>query len=82
MSIIGWIVLGLVAGFIGSKLIGKDDTGHVGDIVIGMVGALLAGVVYMKADVLGVTMDNVYSILVALTGSVLMLFTYHRILKH
>ncbi len=82
MTIFGWIVLGLVAGFIASKLISKKDTGATIDIVLGTVGALVAGFVFMKADVLGITMENVYSVLVALLGAVVMLFAYHRILKH
>jgi uncharacterized membrane protein YeaQ/YmgE (transglycosylase-associated protein family) len=82
MTIFGWIVLGLISGFIGSKLINKKETSLMVDVVLGMVGALVAGFVFMKADVLGITLENVYSILVALTGAVVMLFAYHRILKH
>eukprot|EP01133_Synstelium_polycarpum_P026948 gene26948-32450_t len=38
MSVIGWIVLGLVAGFIGSKIVNKSGQGLIFDIVLGIVG--------------------------------------------
>ena len=81
MSIFTWVVLGLVAGFVGSKLIVKGDSTLV-DVVLGMVGALVAGFIFTKADVLGLTMVDVYTMLIALLGSMIILFTYHRILKH
>ena len=82
MSIFEWVVLGLATGFIASKLITKNDGKLLTDVVLGMVGAVVAGLVYTKADTLGITMVNVYTILVALIGSMIMLFTYHKILKH
>jgi uncharacterized membrane protein YeaQ/YmgE (transglycosylase-associated protein family) len=81
MSIFTWVVLGLISGFVGSKLIVKGDSTLV-DIVLGMVGALVAGFIFTKADVLGLTMVDVYTMLIALLGSVIILFTYHKILKH
>ena len=82
MSILGWIILGLVSGFVASKLFTKSDANMLVDIALGMVGALVAGFVFMKADVLGITLVNVYSLLVAMTGAVIMLFVYHKVLKH
>ena len=81
MSIFTWVVLGLISGFVGSKLIVKGDSTLV-DIVLGMFGALVAGFIYTKADVLGLTMGEVYTTLIALLGSVVILFAYHKILKH
>jgi uncharacterized membrane protein YeaQ/YmgE (transglycosylase-associated protein family) len=52
------------------------------DVILGMVGAVVAGLVFTKADTLGITMVNVYTILVALIGSLIILFTYHKVLKH
>jgi uncharacterized membrane protein YeaQ/YmgE (transglycosylase-associated protein family) len=81
MSIFTWVVLGLIAGFVGSKLIVKGESTLV-DIVLGTVGALVAGFVFTKADVLGLTMGDVYTMGIALLGSMIILFTYHKILKH
>ena len=82
MSIFGWIILGLVSGFIASKLTAKEGSNLMVDVGLGMVGALLAGIIYMKADVLGITLVDVYSVLVALFGATVILFTYHKVLKH
>jgi len=43
MSILAWIVLGLIAGFIGSKIVNKAGEGLVRDIILGIVGALVGG---------------------------------------
>ncbi len=82
MSIFEWVILGLVAGFVASKLISKDNTNLLIDVILGMVGAMVAGLVYTKADVLGITLVNVYSVLVAMVGAMIILFTYHKVLKH
>jgi len=43
MSIIGWIVLGLIAGFIASQIVNKQGEGLIMDIVLGIVGAIVGG---------------------------------------
>jgi len=43
MSILAWIVLGLIAGFIGSKLVNKSGEGVLLDIILGIVGAVIGG---------------------------------------
>jgi uncharacterized membrane protein YeaQ/YmgE (transglycosylase-associated protein family) len=79
MSILAWIVLGLVAGFIGSKLVNKTGEGIFLDIILGIVGAVVGGWVFQTFGSSGVTGLNVYSLLVAVIGSVIVLVLYHVI---
>ncbi len=81
MSILAWLVLGLFAGFIGSKLVNKSGEGLVLDIVLGIVGALVGGFVFNALGASGVTGVNFYSLLVAVAGSVLVLVLYHAIVR-
>ncbi|MFC3069344.1 GlsB/YeaQ/YmgE family stress response membrane protein [Phenylobacterium soli] len=78
MSIIGWIVLGLIAGFIASKLVNKTGSGLVTDIVLGVVGAFVGGFVFTRFfGAAGVTGFNLYSMFVAVAGAVVVLVLYH-----
>ena len=77
MSFIAWIVLGLVAGFIGSMVINKRGEGILLDIVLGVVGALIGGWLFRLFGMSGVTGLNLYSLLIAVLGSVLFLLVYH-----
>jgi uncharacterized membrane protein YeaQ/YmgE (transglycosylase-associated protein family) len=79
MSILAWIVLGLIAGFIGSKLVNKSGEGMLLDIILGIVGALIGGWVFNFFGAAGVTGLNLYSLLVAVVGSVLFLVVYHAL---
>jgi uncharacterized membrane protein YeaQ/YmgE (transglycosylase-associated protein family) len=79
MSILAWIVLGLIAGFIGSKIVNKSGEGLILDIILGIVGAVLGGWVFTRFGAAGVTGLNLYSLLVAVVGSVLFLVVYHAI---
>jgi uncharacterized membrane protein YeaQ/YmgE (transglycosylase-associated protein family) len=79
MSIFARIVLGLVAGFIGSKLVNKSGEGVLLDIVLGIVGAIIGGWVFNSLGASGVTGLNLYSLLVAVVGSVLFLVGYHTL---
>ena len=79
MSIFAWIVLGLVAGFIGSKLVNKSGEGVLLDIVLGIVGAIIGGWVFSSLGASGVTGVNLYSLLVSVVGSVLFLVGYHTL---
>ncbi len=79
MSILAWIVLGLFAGFIGSKLINKTGEGVVLDIVLGIVGAVVGGFLFNRFGASGVTGLNIYSLFVAVVGAVLLLLAYHLI---
>ena len=79
MSFITWIVLGLIAGFIGSKLINRTGEGFFLDIVLGIVGAVAGGWVFHLLGFAGVTGFNLYSMAVAVVGSMLVLIVYHII---
>ena len=79
MSILAWIVLGLIAGFIGSKLVNKTGEGIVLDIVLGIVGAVVGGYLFNMMGSAGVTGLNIYSLFVAVVGAVLVLVAYHAL---
>jgi len=79
MSFIAWIILGLVAGFIGSKLVNKTGEGLFLDIVLGVIGAFVGGWLFSRFGASGVTGLNLYSLLVAVVGSVAVLVTYHMV---
>ena len=79
MSIIGWIVLGLIAGFIASKIVNREGSGIILDIVLGVIGALVGGWLFELVGKAGVTGFNLYSMLVAIVGAVVLLVIYHFI---
>ena len=79
MGIIAWIVLGLIAGFIASKLVNKQGEGVVGDVLLGIIGAVVGGFVANMLGFNGVTGLNVPSILIAVVGAVLALIIYHAV---
>ena len=79
MSILGWIVLGLIAGFIGSKIVNKSGEGLVLDIVLGIVGAIVGGYLFSLLGAAPVTGFNLYSMFVAVVGAILVLVVYHAI---
>ncbi len=79
MSILAWIFLGLIAGFIGSKIVNKSGEGIVLDIVLGIIGAIVGGWLFNRFGASGVTGVNLYSLLVAVIGSVILLLLYHAI---
>ena len=80
MSIIAWIVLGLIAGFIASQIVNKSGQGLVLDLVLGVVGAFVGGYVFTLLGAAPVTGLNLYSILVAIVGAVIVLAIYHLII--
>ncbi len=79
MSIIAWLILGLVAGFIASKLYAGSGQGAVIDIVLGIVGAFVGGVLFNMLGGAGVTGFNLYSMIVAVIGAVVVLWIYHAV---
>ncbi|HAF16324.1 MAG TPA: GlsB/YeaQ/YmgE family stress response membrane protein [Blastocatellia bacterium] len=81
MSFIAWIVLGLIAGFIGSKLVNKTGEGLIRDVLLGIVGAIVGGFLFNLFGASGVTGLNLYSLLVAVVGAVIFLVVYHAIFR-
>ena len=80
MSIIGWLVLGLIAGFIGSKIVNKTGEGVILDIVLGIVGAVVGGFLFAQFGAEGVTGFNIYSMFVAIIGAIVVLLIYHAVM--
>ncbi len=75
MSIIGWIVLGLIAGVLAKTVVpGEGPGGIIGDIVVGIVGALLGGWLFNMFGHTGLDGFSLYSMLVAFVGAVVLLF--------
>jgi len=79
MSIVAWVVLGLIAGFIGSKLVNKTGEGFILDIALGIVGAVVGGWLFSMFGMSGVTGLNIYSLIVAIVGAVVFLLAYRAI---
>lgn len=81
MSILAWIVLGLIAGFIASKLVNKSGGSLLFDLVLGVLGAFVGGFLFSRFGAGGVDGLNLYSLLVATVGAVLVLLIYHAIIR-
>jgi uncharacterized membrane protein YeaQ/YmgE (transglycosylase-associated protein family) len=79
MSIIAWIILGLIAGFIASKIVNKQGEGMILDIVLGVVGAIVGGFIFSSFGYSGVTGLNIYSMIVAVIGAIVVLWIYHAV---
>src|ERR1700728_5124796 len=79
MSFLAWMVLGLLAGFIGSKIVNRRGEGILLDILLGVVGAMIGGWLFHLFGAAGVDGLNLYSLFVAVIGSVACLVTYHLV---
>ena len=79
MPILAWIVLGLVSGYIASKIVNSRGEGILLDILLGIFGALAGGWLFNRFGASGVSGLNLYSVFVAVVGSVVLLFLYHAV---
>jgi uncharacterized membrane protein YeaQ/YmgE (transglycosylase-associated protein family) len=79
MGIISWIILGLIAGFIGSKIVDKQGQGLWLNIALGIIGALVGGFIFDLIGSTGVTGLNIWSMIVAVIGSVVVLLIYNAV---
>lgn len=79
MSILAWLVVGLIAGFIASKLVNRSGGSLVLDLVLGIVGAMVGGFLFNQFGAHGATGINLYSIAVAVVGSIVVLLIYHAL---
>lgn len=77
MPILTWVFLGLIAGFIGSKIVNRTGEGVLLDIVLGVVGAVVGGWLFATFGHSGVSGLNLYSIMVAVVGAIVVLVVYH-----
>ena len=79
MGIISWIILGLIAGFIGSKIVDRKGQGFWLDIALGIVGALVGGFLFSLFGASGVTGFNIYSMIVAVVGAIVVMLIYNTL---
>ena len=79
MSFLAWIVLGLMAGFIASKIVNQQGEGIFLDILLGIVGSIVGGLVFRLFGAAGVSGVNLYSLIVAVIGAVVTLLLYHAV---
>jgi uncharacterized membrane protein YeaQ/YmgE (transglycosylase-associated protein family) len=80
MSIIGWILLGLISGFIASKIVNKSGEGFILDVVLGIIGAVVGGFIFNVIGAAGVTGFNIWSMFVAVIGAVVVLVIKHAVM--
>ena len=73
MGILAWIVLGLIAGFLAGQVMKGGGYGLVGDIVLGIIGAVVGG--FLSSTLLGLDVNgfNLMSILIAFVGACLVI---------
>jgi uncharacterized membrane protein YeaQ/YmgE (transglycosylase-associated protein family) len=79
MGVISWIILGLIAGWIGSKIVNKTGSGMYMDIALGVIGAVVGGIIAGLLGFNGITGFNIWSLVIAVIGSVIVLWVYHRL---
>jgi uncharacterized membrane protein YeaQ/YmgE (transglycosylase-associated protein family) len=80
VGILSWIILGLIAGFIGSKIVDRQGQGFWLNMALGIVGALVGGFLFDLFGASGVTGLNLYSMIVAVAGSVVVLLVYNALM--
>ena len=81
MGIIAWLVMGLIAGFIASKLVNKQGEGMLKDMVLGIVGAFVGVFFAHLLGFEGITGFNAYSTLVSVLGAIVVLLVYHVLVR-
>jgi uncharacterized membrane protein YeaQ/YmgE (transglycosylase-associated protein family) len=81
MGILAWLGLGLIAGFLASLFVNKKGEGMFMDIVLGIVGAVVGGFIAQFAGFKGVTGFDLYSILIAIGGAIVVLIVYHALVR-
>ena len=79
MSFLAWAILGLIAGFIASKIVNKTGAGLLLDLILGVVGAFVGGWLFSIFGASGVTGLNLYSLLVSVVGAIVVLVLFHAL---
>lgn len=79
MSFLAWIILGLISGFIASKIVNRSGEGVFLDIVLGIIGAIVGGLLFGLFGVRGVSGLNLHSLIVAVIGAIIVLVAYHAL---
>ena len=81
MGIIAWIFVGLIAGFLASKVVNRSGEGFLRDVLLGIIGAVVGGWIFHAMGESGVNGFNIYSIVVAFIGAVVVLVIYHAVVR-
>ena len=80
MGILGWIIIGALAGWIASMLTGNNEKMGAGtNITVGIIGGFIGGLVMNLLGGSGITGFNIWSLLVAVIGSVILLWIVNAI---
>ncbi|MDE1146507.1 MAG: GlsB/YeaQ/YmgE family stress response membrane protein [Azospirillaceae bacterium] len=79
MTILGWIILGLISGYIASKIVNRSGSGVVLDILLGIVGAFVGGFIFNELGGVGITGFNLYSMVVAVVGAIVVLLLFRML---
>ena len=77
MSVLAWVALGLIAGFVASNILTRSGQGLLLDMVLGIIGAVVGGFLFTAIGATGITGFNLYSMLVAIVGAIVVLWAYH-----
>lgn len=81
MSIIYWVVFGLIAGSIANFIAPSSKGGIIGSIILGIIGAVVGGYLGQTFFGVGVTGFNIMSFVVAIAGSLLVLFVSRLLMR-
>jgi uncharacterized membrane protein YeaQ/YmgE (transglycosylase-associated protein family) len=79
VTVLGWIVFGLITGFVASRIVAQRGQGCILNVVLGIVGAVVGGAIFTSIGGSGITGFNVYSMFVAIIGAIVALMIYHAI---
>jgi uncharacterized membrane protein YeaQ/YmgE (transglycosylase-associated protein family) len=79
MSLLGWILFGLITGFVASRVVNRRGEGCILNVALGIVGALVGGFIFTGIGGMGVTGFNLYSMFVAIIGAIVVLLLYHAL---
>ena len=81
-GVLAWILVGLIGGYLASRVVNKSGRGLLRDIFLGIVGGIVGGIIFRAVGHYGVTGFNLWSILVAFIGGVVVLLLYHAVRGH
>jgi uncharacterized membrane protein YeaQ/YmgE (transglycosylase-associated protein family) len=79
MTLFAWILLGLISGYVASKVVNHRGEGVVLDIALGIVGAFVGGWLFTALGAVGITGFNLWSLFVAVIGAITTLVAYHLV---
>jgi uncharacterized membrane protein YeaQ/YmgE (transglycosylase-associated protein family) len=79
MTLVGWIVFGLLTGFVASRVVHQRGQGCILNVVLGIIGAFIGGFIFTTIGGQGITGFNVYSMFVAVVGAIVALVVYHAL---